>query len=67
MSWINIIAIVQKDVLSQLILNIQKQLRELHNDCLLDSDKTQIKKEILSKYQLNIADLYNIEIDDAKN
>ena len=54
-------------MLSQLILNIQKQLRELHNDCLLDSDKTQIKKEILSKYQLNIADLYNIEIDDAKN
>ena len=54
-------------MLSQLILNIQKQLRKLHNDCLLDSHKTQIKKEILSEYQLNIADLYNIEIDNAKN
>ena len=39
-----------------------KELRELHNDYSLAPDKTENKREILSEYQLNIADLYNIPI-----
>ena len=33
-----------------------KELHELHNNYLLTPDKIEIKKEILSKYQLMIAD-----------
>ena len=39
-----------------------KELRELHNDYLLAPDKIKIKREMLSEYQLKIADLYNIPI-----
>ena len=39
-----------------------KELRQLHNDYRLAPDKTEIKREILSEYQLKIADLYNIPI-----
>ena len=39
-----------------------KELRQLHNDYRLTPDKTVIKREILSEYQLKIADLYNIPI-----
>ena len=52
--------IVLKAVFSKLILNIQKKLWELHNDYLLVPDKIEIKREMLSKYQLKIDDLYNI-------
>ena len=43
-----------------------KELRELHNDYPLAPDKIEIKREILSKYQLKIADLYNIPIGNVK-
>ena len=36
-----------------------KELRELHNDYPLAPDKIEIKREMLSDYQLKIADLYN--------
>ena len=35
---------------------------ELHNDYTLDPDKIEVKREMLSKYQLMIADLYSIPI-----
>ena len=40
-------------------LKYPKELRKLHNDDPLAPEKTEIKKEMLSKYQLMIADLYN--------
>ena len=43
-------------------LKYPKELRELHSDYPLAPDKIEIEKEMLSKYQLNIADLYNIPI-----
>ena len=39
---------------------------ELHNDYPLAPDKTEIKREILSEYQLKIAHLYNIPIVNVK-
>ena len=47
-------------------LEYPKELRELHNDYPLAPDKIEIKRETLSKYQLNTADLYNILIGNAK-
>ena len=61
MTWINILAIVQKDVF-QVDLEYQKELREVLNDYPLASDKIEIKREMLSEYQLKIVDLYNIPI-----
>ena len=43
-----------------------KELRELHYDYPLVPDKIEIKKEMLSKYQLTMADFYNILIDNVK-
>ena len=43
-------------------LEYPKELRELHNDYPLAPDKIEIKGEMLSNYQLKIADLYNIPI-----
>ena len=47
-------------------LEYPKELRELHNDYPLAPDKIEIKREILSEYQLKIADLYNILIGNVK-
>ena len=49
-------------MLLKLILITQKNLHELSNDYLLAPDKIEIKREMLSEYQLKIADLYNISI-----
>ena len=43
-----------------------KELRELDNDYSLAPDKIEIKREMLSQYQLKIADLYNIPIGKDK-
>ena len=43
-----------------------KELRELHNDYPLAPDKIEIKREMLSEYQLKIADLCNIPIGNVK-
>ena len=40
--------------------------KELHNDYPLAPDKIEIKREMLSEYQLKIADLYNIPIGNVK-
>ena len=47
-------------------LEYPKELRELHNDYRLAPDKIEIKKEMLSSYQLKIADLYNVPIGNVK-
>ena len=49
-------------------LEYSKELRELHNNYSLTPDKIEIKREMLSNYQLKkIADLYNIPIGNVKN
>ena len=51
---------------SQTDLEYPKELRGLHNDYPLVPDKIEIKKEILSNYQLKIADFYNIPIGNVE-
>ena len=43
-----------------------KELRELHNYYLLAPDKIEINNQMLSKYQLMIADFYKIPIENVK-
>ena len=47
-------------------LEYPKELEETHNDYPLATDKKEIKREMLSEYQLKTADLYNIPIGNAK-
>ena len=47
-------------------LEYSKELRELHNDYSLAPDEIEIKRGMLSEYQLNIADLCNILIANVK-
>ena len=43
-------------------LEYPRELRELRNDYPLALDKIEIKREMLSEYQLKNADLYNMPI-----
>ena len=43
-------------------LEYPKELHQLHNDYPLAPDKIEIKEEMLSNYQLQIADFYDIPI-----
>ena len=47
-------------------LEYPKELRELHNNYLLAPDKKEIKRKMLPKYQLKIANLYSIPIRNVK-
>ena len=47
-------------------LEYPKELRKLHNDYPLAPDKIEIKREMLSEYQLKIANHYNIPICNVK-
>ena len=47
-------------------LEYSKQLTELHNDYLLAPGKIEIKREMLSNYQLKVAHLYDIPINHFK-
>ena len=47
-------------------LEYPKELPALHSHYPLAPDKTEIKREMLSDYQLKIADLYNISIGNIK-
>ena len=48
-------------------LQYPTELQELHNDYYpLIPDKTEINREMLSVYQLKIANLYNVPIDNVK-
>ena len=57
---------VSKGCFLEVDLEYPKELSELHNNYPLASDKIEIKKETLSKYQLNIADFSNIPIGTVK-
>ena len=43
-----------------------QELHELNNDSPLTPDKTEIKREILSDYELKVADWYNMPIVNVK-
>ena len=47
-------------------LEYRKELHQLHNDYPLAPDKIEIKEEMLSNYQLQIADFYDIPIGNVK-
>ena len=47
-------------------LEYPKELHELHNDYPLAPDKIEIKREMLSEYQLKIADLYKFLLEMSK-
>ena len=55
-----------KECVLKVELGYPKKLWELHNDYLSVPDKIQIKREMLSDYQLKIADHYNIPTDNVK-
>ena len=48
-------------------LKYLKELRQLQNDYPLAPDKIDIKREMLSEYQLKISDLCNIPIGNVEN
>ena len=50
----------------QVDLQYTEELQEFHDDYPLAPGKTEIKREMLSNYQLKIADLYNISIGNVK-
>ena len=47
-------------------LEYPKEVHELHNDYPLAPNKIEIKREMLSEYQLKIADLHNVPIGNVK-
>ena len=47
-------------------LEYPKELRDFHNDYPLAPDKMEIKREMLSDFQLKVANLYNIPIGNVK-
>ena len=47
-------------------LEYPKELRELRNDYPLAPDKIEIKREMLSNYQIKVAGFYNIPIGNVK-
>ena len=49
-----------KGCVHEIELEYLEELQELHNEYTLTSDKIEIKREMLSNYQLKIADSYNI-------
>ena len=51
----------------EVTLEWQKELPQLHNDLPLAPDKIDHKWEMLSEYQLKIAELYNILISNIKS
>ena len=55
-----------KGCILEVDLEYPKELRELHNDYPLAPDKIEIKREMMSDYQLKIADHYNIPIGNIK-
>ena len=55
-----------KGCVLEVYLDYPKELRELHNDYPLAPDKIEIKREMLSEYQQNFANFYNIPIGNVK-
>ena len=57
---------ILKGCVLEVDLEYPKESHELRNDYSLAPDKIEIKREMLSEYQLKIADLYNIPIGSVK-
>ena len=55
-----------KNCVLEVDLEYPTGIRELHNDYPLASNKTEIKREMLSEYQLKIADYFSIPIGNVK-
>ena len=55
-----------KEYILQFGVEYPKELRRLHNDYPLAPDKIEIRGEMLSNYQLKIADLYNVPLSKVK-
>ena len=55
-----------KDCVLEVDLEYPKELSDLHNDYALAPEKLELKKEMLSNYELKIADFYNIPIGNIK-
>ena len=56
-----------KGCVLEIDLEYPKELHELHSDYPLVPDEIEIKREMLSEYQLNTADLYNIRFNNVIN
>ena len=56
-----------KGCVLEINLEYPKELHELHSDYPLVPDEIEIKREMLSEYQLNTADLYNIRFNNVIN
>ena len=57
---------ISKGCFLEVDLEFSKESRELHDDYPLAPDKIELKREMLSEYQLKIVDLYSILIDNVK-
>ena len=57
---------IAKGQVFEVDLEYSKILRELHNVYPLAPDKKEMKREMLSEYQVEIADLYNISLGYVK-
>ena len=55
-----------KGCVPEVDLEYPEELCKLHNDYPLAPDKIEIKKEILSQYQILIAEFHNIPIGNVK-
>ena len=55
-----------KDCVSEVDLQYSKELRKLFNYYLWAPDEIEMKREMLSNYQMKIADFYNIPIGTVK-
>ena len=56
-----------KGCVLEIDLEYPKELHELHSDYPLVPDEIEIKREMLSEYQLNTADLNNIRFNNVIN
>ena len=57
---------IAKECVLEVDLEYLKELHKSHNDYPLTPDKIEIKREMLSNYQLKVADFYNIPIGNVK-
>ena len=57
---------IAKGCVLEVDLEYLKELHKSRNDYPLTPDKIEIKREMLSNYQLKVADIYNIPIGNVK-
>ena len=57
---------ISKGCFLEVDLEFSKESRKLQDDYPLTPDKIELKREMLSEYQLKIVDLYSILIDNVK-